>query len=116
DNQPGLGRFTSRAMPVRDWICTMRRADLLGLPSYWIDGSRAGVTAAIDQLEAAGVSRGDDAVFESLRIEAVLPLSGIDVGEDHLAPVVDRPWAISYTKGCYLGQEPIARIDALGHV
>jgi len=24
--------------------------------------------------------------------------------------------AISFTKGCYLGQEPIARIDALGHV
>lgn len=24
--------------------------------------------------------------------------------------------AISFNKGCYLGQEPIARIDALGHV
>ena len=36
--------------------------------------------------------------------------------EANLAPEANRPDAISYKKGCYLGQEPIARIDALGHV
>ena len=42
---------------------------------------------------------------------------GIDLTEDNLAPEGGRNTrAISYTKGCYLGQEPIARLDALGHV
>ena len=36
---------------------------------------------------------------------------------DNLAPETDRDQkAISYNKGCYLGQEPIARIDGMGHV
>ncbi len=65
-------------------------------------------------MEAASLAT--DEQFESRRIAAVLPKYGIDVTEDQLAPEVGRPWAISYTKGCYLGQEPIARIDALGHV
>jgi folate-binding protein YgfZ len=55
--------------------------------------------------------------FHALRIEAGMPLYGIDISEDNLAQEVGRTkQAISFTKGCYLGQEPIARIDALGHV
>lgn len=55
--------------------------------------------------------------FEQLRIEERFPIVGIDMTSEHLAPEADRNAAtISYTKGCYLGQEPIARIDALGHV
>ena len=55
--------------------------------------------------------------FHALRIEAGMPLYGIDISEDNLAQEVGRTkQAISFAKGCYLGQEPIARIDALGHV
>ena len=64
----------------------------------------------------AGVVAGDAEAFESLRIAAQFPRYGHDVTDQHLAPEVGRPWAINYRKGCYLGQEPIARIDALGHV
>jgi folate-binding protein YgfZ len=36
---------------------------------------------------------------------------------ENLPQEIDRnPQAISFTKGCYLGQETVARIDALGHV
>ena len=56
-------------------------------------------------------------LFEALRIEAGFPKHGVDLTEDHLAQEGNRTkLAISFTKGCYLGQEPIARIDALGHV
>lgn len=52
-----------------------------------------------------------------MRLEACLPDHGRDFSEDNLAQEVDRTEAaISFHKGCYLGQEPIARIDALGHV
>ena len=56
-------------------------------------------------------------MFHALRIQAGFPLYGIDITEDNLAQEVARTkQAINFQKGCYLGQEPIARIDALGHV
>jgi folate-binding protein YgfZ len=59
----------------------------------------------------------DEHVFAAYRIDAGFPVYGIDLTDDHLAQEAARTAnAISFTKGCYLGQEPIARIDALGHV
>lgn len=56
-------------------------------------------------------------ILERLRILERIPLVGTDISSDNLAPEADRNTsAISYTKGCYLGQEPIARLDAMGHV
>jgi folate-binding protein YgfZ len=55
--------------------------------------------------------------FEAVRIEAGMPCYGIDFNEENLPQEVSRDReAISFTKGCYLGQETVARIDALGHV
>jgi folate-binding protein YgfZ len=51
------------------------------------------------------------------RIAERFPVVGPDVSAEQLAPEVDRnSEAISYQKGCYLGQEPIARLDAMGHI
>jgi folate-binding protein YgfZ len=59
---------------------------------------------------------GQNAV-ESARIEAGMPLLGVDFDDRNLPQEVGRDaQAISFTKGCYLGQETVARIDALGHV
>jgi folate-binding protein YgfZ len=55
--------------------------------------------------------------FEAARIEAGMPLDGVDFDEHNLPQEVGRDkQAVSFTKGCYLGQETVARIDALGHV
>ncbi len=55
--------------------------------------------------------------LESLRIVERFPVIGQDMSNENLAPEAERnSIAISYTKGCYLGQEPIARLDAMGHV
>lgn len=55
--------------------------------------------------------------WTALRVESGWPLYGTDFDEAHLPQEIDRDRrAISFTKGCYLGQETIARIDALGHV
>lgn len=68
-------------------------------------------------IEQAGGVPMNPAAFEQARIEAGWPWYGVDISEQNLAPEVGRDaQAISYTKGCYLGQETIARIDALGHV
>src|SRR5262249_39611561 len=46
-----------------------------------------------------------------------IPRYGIDIDENNLAPETGiEPQAISYTKGCYIGQEVIARIRTYGQV
>ncbi|PAW78628.1 MAG: hypothetical protein B9S32_06825 [Verrucomicrobia bacterium Tous-C9LFEB] len=58
-----------------------------------------------------------DDIVESLRLEHGLAKWGVDMTEENLPPEagLDR-YGISYTKGCYLGQETIARIKSIGHV
>lgn len=65
-------------------------------------------------IESDAVPIGSECM-EMIRLEAGLPVYEIDIDENVLAPEVGRP-AISYSKGCYLGQETIVRIRDLGHV
>jgi folate-binding protein YgfZ len=59
----------------------------------------------------------DERTFESWRIAHGAPLYGREITAEQLPQEVGRDArAISFNKGCYLGQEPVARIDALGHV
>jgi len=59
----------------------------------------------------------DAEAWTTLRIESALPMLGIDFDQTNLPQEVNRnDQAIHFNKGCYLGQETIARIDALGHV
>ena len=51
------------------------------------------------------------------RVEAGTPYYGPDINDKNLPQEISRDSrAISFVKGCYLGQETVARIDALGHV
>jgi folate-binding protein YgfZ len=55
--------------------------------------------------------------FEMARIESGIPRFGVDIDETNLAPEAGiESRAISYTKGCYIGQEVIARIRTYGQV
>jgi folate-binding protein YgfZ len=52
-----------------------------------------------------------------LRIEAGTPEYGIDIDESNLPQEVGRmEQAVSFIKGCYIGQETVARIRTYGHV
>ena len=55
-------------------------------------------------------------LYETLRIEAGIPLFGVDMDETTIVPELGLDEMISYTKGCYVGQEIIARIHFRGHV
>jgi tRNA-modifying protein YgfZ len=68
-------------------------------------------------LQQVGVQRCGAEALQALRLELGWPYYGCDVTEQNFPQEVDRnARAISFTKGCYLGQETVARIDALGHV
>lgn len=64
---------------------------------------------------AGAVAVGHEAL-ETLRIEAGLPRSGVDMDENNVVLETGLDEAVSYTKGCYIGQEIIARIHWRGHV
>ena len=69
-------------------------------------------------LEAAGdCVRGDAATLEVLRVEAGVPQMGAEL-DDEVFPAEAGllPRAVSLTKGCYTGQEIVARLDSRGHV
>lgn len=95
----------------------VRRVDLWGCSGFLLSIDRQHLVEAWQHLVAAGIQPAGAQAFHTLRIEAGFPIHGMDVSIDNLAQEAGRTeQAISFTKGCYLGQEPIARIDALGHI
>jgi aminomethyltransferase len=54
--------------------------------------------------------------YEILRIEAGIPRYGVDITDDNLILETGLNQAVSFTKGCYLGQEVVERIRSRGHV
>ncbi|MBS1768193.1 MAG: folate-binding protein YgfZ [Acidobacteria bacterium] len=58
----------------------------------------------------------DDETFETLRIEYGIPLYEKDMDETTVVPELGIDEMISYKKGCYIGQEIIARIHFRGHI
>lgn len=96
---------------------SIRRVDWTGHPGYIISVPREHLATLWTRLVDASIVPAGQTAFDVLRIEAGMPLYGTDISEDNLAQEVSRTkQAISFTKGCYLGQEPIARVDAMGHV
>ena len=69
-----------------------------------------------DSLTKAGAQRVGLETLETLRIEAGIPRYGIDMDETTVVNETNLDEAVSFTKGCYLGQEIIARIKYRGHV
>jgi folate-binding protein YgfZ len=76
-------------------------------PSHAIDPSSVGLLSS---------AAGDDTAFEAARIEAGMPQLGVELTErtipQEAGDLVAR--TVSFTKGCYTGQELVARIDARG--
>lgn len=76
----------------------------------------ADVTPFWDELSRAGVTPFGRDAFEVLRIEAGVPRFGYEMSEETLALEVAAPGTINLTKGCYQGQEVVARGTYIGHM
>jgi folate-binding protein YgfZ len=92
------------------------RIDWYGAGGFRLRCSLADVRRLMDWLEAERVPRADARALDVARIEAGSPMPD-DIPEKTLPQELGRnARAISFDKGCYLGQETVARLDALGHV
>src|SRR5262245_12103738 len=92
------------------------RIDDVGVDGFELYVERAALDALVANLGTAGIVALDHATAETLRIEAGVPLFHVDMDEETIpleAGIELR--AISFTKGCYVGQEVIIRVLHRGH-
>ena len=106
----GVAETTWQNVPV-----TIMRASHTGEDGFdiLIDSSQK---AELRQaLETAGAQPVGEDTFEILRVEAGIARFGQDMDETNVVPETNLDDAVSYTKGCYVGQEIIVRIKHRGH-
>jgi folate-binding protein YgfZ len=94
-----------RAGPGGDVVVRFHRA--LGALGYDCFCAPDAAPALWERLVHAGAKPMGTQAHEVLRVEAGFPAFGAELDENRFVVEVGRTDAISYTKGCYLGQEPI---------
>ena len=99
----------------RAWVL---RARDTATPGFDCIGDRATIDALRETLLAAGWPRATAAQQLAERIEAGVPAYGVEMTDETIAQeaCLDTLGAISFAKGCYTGQEVVARIHFRGHV
>ena len=97
-------------------IIVLRLQNPLGLPGYDLLVGRNKAGELWQLLSSLGGKPAGLDAYELLRVETGTPTYGKDIDDERFVVEVNRPQAISYTKGCYLGQEPIVMARDRGHV
>jgi folate-binding protein YgfZ len=128
-----LARFKLRVKVVIEplaWRCVALRGPRAGaLVEQGGDGSGTALTPAFSWNGVTGVDLMGDApevpdgvrvcsaeAWESVRVEAGIPFMGAELDERTIAAEADLlERSVSFTKGCYTGQELVARLDARGN-
>jgi folate-binding protein YgfZ len=95
------------------YVTSLSRTRRPGLDLFVPAGAMA---PASERLLAGGGRLCGWQALETARIEAGRPRFGADMDQTNLAPEALDTRAISYAKGCYIGQEVIARIRTYGQV
>lgn len=118
----GLGPLPESAGRVTT-IDTVRGRLVVGLPAdgapfgAMMAGPEPALSLALELLVSGGGTRGDPTLLEAARILAGWPALGAEIGDRTLPQEVryDAMGGVSYTKGCYVGQETVARVHFRGH-
>ena len=122
---PGLESLSSMATRIYDTDVIIWRDDQAGVPGYHVvmqSSAAARVWSGLLEEFGQSVELGRRplrpagwAAFNATRVEAGRPIFGIDFDDTilpHETGQIAR--AVSFTKGCYLGQEIVARMQARG--
>jgi tRNA-modifying protein YgfZ len=94
----------------------MPRITETGQPGYRIFAAAEDKAEIIRAIEAAGAVAATAEEARTVRIENGRPRYGVDILETSLPQETEQMHAVSFTKGCYIGQEIVERIRARGHV
>jgi tRNA-modifying protein YgfZ len=84
-------------------------------PTALVIAERGSASEARGGLLRAGLIEAGPEAAEVWRIRRGEPLMGVDFAQDALPAEAGLEWTIDITKGCFLGQESVARVRNLGH-
>ena len=85
-------------------------------PRFDVSASPDTAKKLLEQVIDRGALLGGERVRETRRIEASRPRFGTDMDESHLPLEAGLDEAISFQKGCYIGQEYVVRLAHRGHL
>jgi len=97
-----------------DWNGTSLRVQRLGHGSLRLDAGPLGAARLWDALRAVGATPAGLVARDCLRVEAGRALFGVDVDENVYPQEAGLEAAFALDKGCYVGQEVVAKIDTYG--
>lgn len=100
---------------VTDRGVWLARAIQLGARGYWVGGNESDLARISAALTSMGTWRLSAPAAEAARIAAAEPAWGREITEEFFPMEMGLGDAIDYTKGCFLGQEPVVRIRDRGH-
>src|SRR3989338_11615749 len=115
--------FIQKHFPQFSWTTPFSHKDISdlwmiyklqwGYPCFEFWMKKKDISSFQEKLGLLLISKEDQ---EILRIESKIPLYGIDMDENTIPQEVNLFHALNFKKGCYIGQETIARLQNLGHV
>lgn len=101
---------------IDQWLVHFTQVEIAGW-GFLILANDSVIDGVAGQLVESGIVQCGLDTLHRVRIEEATPWYGIDLDDRNLPQELQRDnKAISFTKGCYLGQETVARIDAIGRV
>jgi len=111
-----LSRTAVALVPWQNEQITVIRSTHTAEDGFDLFLARAAGESLRDALLAVGAQALTGDVCEVLRIEAGLARYGVDMDESNVVTETNLEDAVSFNKGCYVGQEIIVRIKHRGHV
>jgi folate-binding protein YgfZ len=112
----GIPRDGALEIDWQESSVTIIRATHTGEDGFDLIANTTLANALWDSLTNAGAQPVGHDALETLRIEAGIARYGRDMDETNVVTETNLDDAVSFTKGCYIGQEIIARIKYRGHV
>lgn len=112
--------FSHGPSKAKDFDCRLFCISLFGFKTWCIVIPSQEKNKALEKIKDAaqplGISQIESEIIQILRVESGTPRYGTDLTEDIILPEVKliESKAVSFTKGCYPGQEIVARIDSRG--
>ena len=101
---------------VRSGEIRVFRVPVGSTDSYWILAPRPNVQRVIEVIEARGAIAATEQDGEALRVANGVPRFGPDFGPGNIPHETQQLNAVSFTKGCYTGQEIVERVRSQGRV